>query len=276
MHNLKKCLTLQFFAFPLFLLLSIMLLHGCASTSSPGDPNPTPLAISTTSLPSGQVGAAYSTTLGASGGTTPYTWTLTSGTLPAGLALNASSGAVAGTPTATASNLALTFQVKDSGSPMQSKSVSLTLTISTPSPTLVISTTSLPNGQVGSAYNTTLAATGGTAPYTWTLTSGTLPTGLTLTASTGAITGTPTVSVTNTPLMFQVKDSGSPAQSKTVNLSLTISASATITVSISPKRGGLTITQSMSLTASTNDPQGVTWTASAGSFSTQTAAAANY
>jgi subtilase family protein/putative Ig domain-containing protein len=86
------------------------------------------LSVTTTSLASGQVGAAYSAMLAASGGTTPYTWTLTSGTLPAGLSL-ASSGAITGTPTASASNVALTFKVTDSSSPAQSTTASLSLTI---------------------------------------------------------------------------------------------------------------------------------------------------
>jgi hypothetical protein len=86
------------------------------------------LSVTTTSLPSGQMGVAYSTTLAAAGGTAPYTWTLTSGVLPAGLSL-ASSGAITGTPTASASNLALTFKVADSGSPAQSTTASLSLTI---------------------------------------------------------------------------------------------------------------------------------------------------
>ena len=72
-----------------------------------------------------------------------------------------------------ASNLALTFQVKDSGSPVQSKSVNLTLTIAPA--TLAISTSSLPNGLVGLAYNATLGASGGTTPYAWTLMGGILP-----------------------------------------------------------------------------------------------------
>ena len=58
--------------------------------------------------------------------------------------------------------------------------------------TLMITTGSLPNGQVNVPYNATLAASGGTTPYTWSLTSGTLPAGLTLNASTGTISGTPT------------------------------------------------------------------------------------
>jgi hypothetical protein len=139
MQNSSLRLTRKFFAFPFFLLLCLMLLQGCASSPS-GNPNPTPLAISTTSLPSGQAGAAYASTLGASGGTTPYTWTLTSGTLPTGLMLNASTGAISGTPTVSVSNTPLTFQVKDSGNPAQSKTANLTLTIgASPGITVTIS-----------------------------------------------------------------------------------------------------------------------------------------
>jgi hypothetical protein len=87
-----------------------------------------PLSVSTTSLPNGQVAVAYSAMLAATGGTTPYAWTLTGGTLPSGLSL-ASSGAITGTPTAAASNAALTFKVTDAGNPMQSGTVNLTLTI---------------------------------------------------------------------------------------------------------------------------------------------------
>jgi len=235
---------------------------------------PATLAISTSSVPNGQVGVAYSTTLVASGGTTPYTWTLTSGALPANLKLNAATGAITGTPTVSVTSTPLTFQVKDAGSPQQSKTVNLTLTI-TPA-TLAISTSSIPNGQVGVAYSTTLVASGGTTPYSWTLSSGTLPANLQLNAATGAITGTPTVSVTSSPLTFQVKDAGSPQQSKSVNLSLTIISAGSVTVSLSPKRGGLAITQSIPLTATTNDPLGVTWSATAGSFSAQAATTATY
>ena len=150
-----------------------------------------------------------------------------SGALPIGLSLNASTGAITGTPTVSVTNTPLTFQVKDSSTPQQTKTVNLTLSIA--SATLTITTTSLPSGQINVAYSSTLASTGGTSPFTWSVTSGTLPTGLTLNASTGAIIGTPTVSVTNTPLTFQVKDSSTPQQTKTVNLTLTI-ASATLTI----------------------------------------------
>jgi hypothetical protein len=249
---------------PSFLLLVLFstLLQSCGQAPSGGNnvlPSPSPLSIATTGLPDGQVGAFYTATLVATGGTTPYRWALTSGTLPVGLALNASNGAITGTPTAAVNGTSLTFQATDSGTSAQNKSVSLTLTIA---PTgLAITTASLPSGQVGTAYSATLAASGGTAPYSWAVTSGVLPAGLTLNASTGAITGTPTAAVNATLLTFQVTDSGTRAQNKSVNFTLTIVATG-ITVSVSPKRAALAITQALSLVATTNDPSGVNWSAS--------------
>ena len=226
---------------------------------------PATLAITTTSLPNGQVSVAYNTTLAATGGKTPFTWSITSGALPAGLSLDGSTGAIAGTPTAAVSSTPLTFQVKDSASPQQIRTVNLTLTITPAS--LAISTTSLPNGQINVAYSASLVATGGTTPFTWSLISGTLPTGLSLNATTGVISGAPTVSVANTPLTFRVQDSGTPQQTKSVNLTLTIGTGGNITVSISPKRAGLTVTQTLTVTATTNDPTGVNWTATGSSCS---------
>ena len=224
---------------------------------------PVPLVISTSSLPSGVVGTAYSATLAATGGTTPYTWSLTAGTLPAGLSLNATTGAISGTPTATASATALTFKLTDSSSPAKTMSVNLTLTIA-PVP-LAIGTSSLPSGFVGTAYSATLAATGGTTPYTWSLTAGTLPAGLSLNATTGAISGTPTATASATALTFRLTDSGSPAQTMSVNLTLTIAPA--ITVSVSPKRAGVAVTQTLSVTPTTDDTAGVNWSASGSSCS---------
>ena len=227
------------------------------------------LAISTIGLPTGQVGKAYTTTLVASGGTAPYTWTV-SGTLPSGLTFNGSTGVLSGTPGASTAGTALTFKVTDAGTPPQSASRTLTLVIAPATPVLSITTVSLPPGHVGTSYSTTLTATGGTTPYTWSLV-GTLPAGLTFNTATGVLSGTPTASAAATPLQFTVKDSGSPVQSQTATFTLTINA-GTITVTVSPKNAALTLTQTLSVSATTNDAAGVRWTVSpsGGSFSPAT------
>jgi Putative Ig domain len=239
------------------------ILDGCGGASGSTGPPVTPpaLSIGTGSLGNGQVGQAYTATLMATGGTMPYHWTM-SGTLPAGLTFNVGTGTINGTPTTAVSSAPLMFTVSDSSNPVLTKSVSLTLTITAASaPGLNITTTTLPNATVNVAYSANLAATGGITPYTWVLTSGTLPAGLTLTQTNGSISGTPTASVANTPLKFSVTDSSNPAATASVNLSLTIAAANNSGLSISPKRAGLTVLQALSLTATTSDAQGVTWTA---------------
>lgn len=77
-----------------------------------------PLAVTTASLPGGTLGSTYSTTLAASGGTPPYTWSVSSGSLPPALSLNASTGVISGTPVL-AGTFAFTVQATDSASPNQ-------------------------------------------------------------------------------------------------------------------------------------------------------------
>jgi hypothetical protein len=88
-----------------------------------------PLTLTTASLTNGVLSASYSATLTASGGTLPYTWSIASGSLPAGLTLNAGSGVISGIPTV-AGTLSFTAQVSDSSSPVQTATKSLSLTIS--------------------------------------------------------------------------------------------------------------------------------------------------
>lgn len=111
---------------------------------------------------------------------------------------------------------------------------------------------------MGRAYSATLGATGGTAPLSWSLTAGTLPPGLSLNSATGLISGTPGDKADHASLTVAVSDSGTPAQSASMQLTLTVSP-ADITVSISPRHAGLPVTQKLVLEAATNDLAGVTW-----------------
>ena len=86
-------------------------LLGCPSGGGGGGGGT--FAITTTSAPFGVVGSAYSATLATTGGTAPFTWTLFTGLLPAGLSLNAGTGVVSGIPTADGNSTA-TFTVRDS------------------------------------------------------------------------------------------------------------------------------------------------------------------
>jgi Subtilase family/Putative Ig domain len=187
---------------------------------------PPPLTVTTTSLPSGTQNAAYSATLTVTGGTAPYSWSITAGTLPAGLSLASATGVISGTPTGTGTSN-FTAQVTDANSAMTTKALSIT--VGTTPPT--VATTSLPNGTQNSAYTTTLTATGGTTPYSWSVTVGTLPTGLTLAAGTGVITGTPTGTGTSN-FTVQVTDANSLTGSK--SLSLTVIAPLSVTTTSLP------------------------------------------
>jgi hypothetical protein len=87
-----------------------------------------------------------------------------------------------------------------------------------------ITTSSVPAGQISVAYTTTLTATSGTTPYTWTISSGSLPAGLTLSAS-GTISGTPTATGTSN-FIVKVTDSSSSASTATASFSITVAASS--------------------------------------------------
>jgi hypothetical protein len=92
-------------------------------TSTP----PSQLSVTTLSLPGGSVGGSYSAALAATGGATPYTWSIATGSLPSGLTLAPSSGAISGTPTAAGAS-SFTARVTDAGS--QTATAILTITVS--------------------------------------------------------------------------------------------------------------------------------------------------
>jgi hypothetical protein len=175
-----------------------------------------PLAITTTGLPGASINNPYSQTVQAIGGTPPYTWTIITGALPAGVTLNAATGVISGTPTGTGT---FNFTVKVTDPVSATATANLSIVVGS---TLTITTTSLPGGSVGTAYSATLKATGGAQPYTWSVSGGTLPPGLTLNSSSGVISGTPTTTGTSN-FTIQVTDSESPSLAEGVNFSIVIS-----------------------------------------------------
>ncbi|HTS04021.1 MAG TPA: putative Ig domain-containing protein [Candidatus Eisenbacteria bacterium] len=183
-----------------------LLITGCGggalSSTGNGGNNNSNLKVTTSSMTAATVGTAYTASLQATGGTAPYTWTLKSGALPAGISLS-SDGSISGTPSAAGTAGSLVFQVTDASSNSAS-SGNLSLKVN-PEAAPVVQTAVLNDGNVGVAYSTALTATGGTKPYTWSIKSGSLPAGLALDAATGAITGTPTASGTSA-LVFSVSD----------------------------------------------------------------------
>ena len=198
---------------------------GVVFSSQPPPPPPSP-AITTSSLPAGQMGAAYQATLSASGGTIPYSWSLASGSLPAGLSLNSASGAISGTPSASGTS-SFTVQVTDSASKAAQQPLSIAISASSP----VITTSSLPAGQMGAAYQATLSASGGTTPYSWSLASGSLPAGLSLNSASGVISGTPSASGTSS-FTVQVTDSASKAAQQPLSIAISASSPAIMTSSL--------------------------------------------
>ncbi len=211
-------------------------------------------------LASGALGVPYTQTLTAVGGVAPYTWTLTQGALPAGLLINSVSGQISGTPT-TAGTSAFGVQVKDSQGQIATKLFEVVIGAST----LTITTgTPLPAGTVAAPYAQTLMATGGKQPYTWMLLVGTLPAPLSLNATTGLISGTPTASGTAT-FTVQVTDSYGTKISQ--QYSLTINPTVTIT-SASPLTGGTASLPYTFTFQASGGTQPYTWAVSVGALPT--------
>lgn len=145
------------------------------------------LIINTSSLADGQVGLVYSQTLKASGGSGKYTWSLSGGSLPAGLALITNTGSINGT-TSTAGTSNFTVQVND-GTGIATKSLSINVKPSLMP--LFIDNSYLAAGEVGAVVTQQLSASGGDGKYHWSVSGGALPDGLSLDANTGVISGTP-------------------------------------------------------------------------------------
>ncbi|WP_207301633.1 putative Ig domain-containing protein [Xanthomonas vasicola] len=183
------------------------------------------LVLPASALPAGTAGQAYAAAVTpATGGTAPYRYAVTAGALPGGVVLDAATGGLSGTPTVSGT-FTFTLTVTDSTpSPAAQASRSYALTIN--AATLVLAQPTLPAAVRGTAYNQVLTASGGIAPYRYSIASGALPAGLTL-ASDGTLSGTPTVQGTSS-FTIAVADAGNA--SATQAYTFTVSDAAPVAV----------------------------------------------
>ena len=165
---------------------------GC---SDPAGGCPT-ISLAPATLPGGTVGVAYSQTITGSGGSAPYAFDVSAGTLPPGLGLT-SAGALTGTPT-TAGTFTFTIRGTDANGCLATLAYTIIIAAPPPvCPVITLGPATLPGGTVGAAYSQTITGSGGSAPYAFDVSAGTLPPGLGLTSA-GALTGTPTTAGTFT------------------------------------------------------------------------------
>jgi hypothetical protein len=160
------------------------------------------LTLTPMTLANGVLGTAYNQTLTASPAGGNYSYAVTVGSLPPGLTLNGTTGVLSGAPTAGGS---YAFAVTTTGWGACTRTQSYNLLVTGTCSTITVNPTSLPAGALGTAYTQTVSATGGTTPYSYSIATGALPAGLTLNASMGELSGTPTTSGT---FVFTIRATG--------------------------------------------------------------------
>lgn len=187
--------------------------QGCTATTAYTLKVTATLVLPGATLPNGTVGTAYPTQTipAANGGSTPYTYTATN--LPPGLSFNPATREITGTPT-TDGNYVVNVMVTDADGNITTTNYNIAI-----KPPLVLATTALADGTVGTSYSTqTLPpATGGTGPYTYSIAN--LPQGLSFDPITRQVTGTPTTSGTFTPVLTATDAEG---RTTTANYSIRV------------------------------------------------------
>ncbi len=168
-----------------------------------------PLAVSTSSLGDGFLGVAYSSSVAATGGVPPYTWTF--GGLPDGVA-GSSGGVLSGTPTKPGA-----FQVTASVADSKGGKTSRQFTVNITNAPLSVSG-SLPNGVVGTPVSGSVSATGGVPPYQFSASG--LPSGVSMSLA-GALSGSPAAAGTFS-VAVAVKDSTGAGANKSLSMTVTL------------------------------------------------------
>jgi Putative Ig domain len=253
----------------ILLALAGLIMSGCkqkedGSDEASADPS-APSIVTSTFLPAGTLGNAYSQSVMATGGAGSYNWTISGGGLPPGLSLfsDTPAAAISGTPTASGS-FGFTLTVTDS----KGQSDFRTFGIDIVPGALVITTTALQGGLVGLPLNRSIAASGGSGTFIWGVIAGNLPAGLAL------VSGTPTAQITGTPTVagnfnftLQVTDSAGGADSQVLSLAIAAPPLLEVVTSALPKA---TLAQGYAevITAQGGSQSGYSWSLILGTLPT--------
>ncbi len=238
-------------------------------TSSPLTITITAPTISfTPTLPGGNVGVAYTGSVAATGVVGASTYVIASGSLPADLSLNSSTGAITGTPKAAdAGTASFTVTVTDAyGDTATSGSLSIAIAAA---PAITFTGSVPTTGTYGVAFSGSAAATGGAGALTYSISTGALPSDLSLNSSSGAITGTPGKAADLGTFNFTVKAADAYGDSATQSYALTISyAAMSVTQRSLPTAyvAGLYTQSTLSATGGTGTASNYSWQVTGGAL----------
>jgi carboxypeptidase D len=208
--------------------------------------------------PAGFTGETYSHTFSAVSGTAPYSWSVSAGSLPDGMALSAT-GEFSGTPTA-GGNYGFTVRVTDSSAVPQTDDLAVTWAVGSP---VQITAQNLPDGTVGSAYSEVVSATGTFTPFTYTVATRGVPDGLSF-GSDGTLAGTPG---RQGEYVFTVRVTDSQGRTDQAEVSVTVLPAATVTITTtSLPEGTVGLPYSQTLDANGGSGGGYVWGLASGSL----------
>jgi hypothetical protein len=223
-----------------------------------GDPGqPAPLSIGGPSALAAVKGILFTNTLTATGGAPPYSWSVAAGSLPSGIALNPSTGALSGAPGA-AGSFSATVQVTDSKSATAQKSLTFTVTL----PPVEVVTSTLPGAIKGVGFSQQLNAAGGKPPYVWSVTGGSLPGGLSMAPASGLLSGTPTAAGSFN-FTVTATDADSHAASKALSIAVAAPPLSVTAIPALETLMGLSFNYQLSANGGTTP---YTWSAAAGAL----------